>query len=244
VPHLNVGLVGLGAIGQQVAQAISSGAAGNASLAAVLVKHNQRRETTAPVFNDLAAFLATRPTVVVEAAGPVALSSYAEPILSTGAVLITASAAAFVDPKLRTRLAAVCRRHATRVYLPAGALGGLDALAAAAVGGLDQVTLRIIEPGESDSLIFGGEALDGARQFPSRLNVAMAASLAAASPINVELRQQSADPSRLIELSASGGFGDMRVQINLRPQAGRISHIVALSLLSALRRLTQPIRVG
>ena len=238
-----VGLIGFGAIGHQVAQGIASGAAGDTRLVGILVRKAQERMSTVPVFTDLAAFLATRPQVVLEAAGPVALAGYAEPILSSGAVLIAASAGALLDPALRTRLETVCRQHRSRLYVPAGALGGLDALAAAAVGGLDEVTLRIVEPGDAEQVIFCGDALDGAQRFPARLNVAVAASLAAAGGVQVELSQQRVD-QRAIELTARGAFGDMRIQLNLRPAPNRVSHIVALSLLSTLKRLQQPLVVG
>lgn len=105
------------------------------------------RTVCAPVFTELAAFLATSPEVVLEAAGPAALADYAEPIVASGASLIAASGSALGDLALRARLEAACMRYGARIYLPAGAVGGLDALAAAAVGGLEDVRLRIVEPG-------------------------------------------------------------------------------------------------
>ena len=135
-------------------------------------------------------------------------------------------------------------RHGTRIYLPAGAVGGLDALAAAAAGGLEDVSLRIVEPGDDERLIFRGDALEGVRQFPSRLNSAAAVTFVANRDVRVELSQQPAERGREIELTARGAFGDLLVRMHPTPRPDRLSHIVALSLLASLRRLHQPIVVG
>jgi len=66
---LPVGLIGFGSIGQQVAQGIASGAAGDATLIGILVREPRPREAAAPIFTDFTAFLATTPRVVLEAAG-------------------------------------------------------------------------------------------------------------------------------------------------------------------------------
>lgn len=198
----------------------------------------------APVFTELDAFLATGPEVVLEAAGPVAFAAYAERIVTGGASLIAAGGSALADPTLRARLEAACVRHGTRIYLPAGAVGGLDALAAAAAGGLEDVSLRIVEPGDDERLIFRGDALEAVRQFPSRLNTAAAVTFVASRDVRVELSQQPAERGREIELTARGAFGDLLVRMHPTPHADRLCHIVALSLLASLRRLHQPIVVG
>jgi aspartate dehydrogenase len=241
---VRVGLIGLGAIGQQIARGIATGAGGDAELVGVLVANHTPRQVQAPVFTELAHLLATGPQVVMEAAGPLALAAYAEAIVTGGASLIAASGSALVDVTLRARLEAACARHGTRIYLPAGAVGGLDALAAAAVGGLEDVRLRIVEPGDAAQVIFRGDAQQGIRQFPSRLNSAAAITFVAGRDVQLELSQQPAAHGREIELTARGAFGDVLVRMRPTPTADRLSHIVALSLLACLRRLQQPIVVG
>jgi aspartate dehydrogenase len=241
---VRVGLIGLGAIGKQVARGIEAGIAGDVELVGALVRQVRVREVSAPVFTQFAAFLAAAPEVVIEAAGPVALAAYAEQIVTSGRSLIAASGSALADLTLRARLEAACLRHGTRIYLPAGAVGGLDALAAGAVGGLDDVSLRIVEPGDDDRLIFCGDALEAVRQFPSRLNCAAAVTDVARRNVRLELAQRPASQGREIELTARGAFGDLVVRLHPARHSDRLDHIVALSLLAALRRLQQPILVG
>jgi aspartate dehydrogenase len=221
-----LGLIGFGAIGRQVVGGLSPD---DGDLVAILVQ--RVREAPAPVFTDIDEFLETRPDIVVEAAGLAAFTAYAESILATGATLISVSASALVDMEFRQRLE---NGTGGRVYFPAGALGGFDALGSAAVGGLDAISVRISEPGDAHTL-YQGDALEGVRRFPNRLNVAAVTAFVANYPVHVELTQTKAE--RELELSASGAFGQFSFSIKPRLQP----HIVALSVLAALRSLRAPI---
>ena len=270
---LRVGLIGLGAIGRQVAEGVALGRAGEVELCAILTRRPRVAGTvsasppgepprgttapragevfraplpsTAPILTDFAAFLSFRPSIVVEAASAAALTTFAEPILQSGASLIVASSSALVDPALRSRLVAACHNKHARVYVPAGALGGLDALAAAAVAGLDAATLRVVEPGNGSAShsVYRGSAVEAATAFPDRLNIAATAALAAGADVTVSL-EQSVAAVRSIELSASGPFGELFTRLVLEMRAEQLSHIVALSLLAALARLQQPFWIG
>ena len=154
-------------------------------------------------------------------------------------LLISVSAAALLDRPFRARLEALCRRHRPRVYLPTGALGGLDALGAATAGGLTHVAVRVVQPGEP-AVLFSGEARAGVAQFPDRLNVAALTALVAKQPVELELAQ--APDRRELGLSARGAFGEFTFALTPTLQPDRLSHIVALSVLASLRSLRQPIR--
>jgi aspartate dehydrogenase len=199
----------------------------------------------APMVTDFAAFLARQPEVVVEAASADAVLAYAEPILQSGASLIVASSSALVDAAVRSRLEAACRQAGARVYVPAGALAGLDALTAAATAGVDAVALRVIEPGASARQVLHGSALEAAAALPDRLNVAATAALALKPGTDVTVRlEQAVGDVRSIELSARGAFGEFSARLQPRVRADQLSHIVALSLVAALRRLQQPLWIG
>src|SRR5690348_5895695 len=114
-PSLRVGLIGFGTIGQQVAEGIACGRAGEVDLVAILTRRPRDAATrNARMLTDLAPFLATWPQMVVEAASAVAVAAYAEPILECGSSLILASTAALADEALRTRLEGVCARSGAR----------------------------------------------------------------------------------------------------------------------------------
>lgn len=269
---LQVGLIGLGAIGRQVAQGIATGRAGEVELCAILTRRPRgaapavRRPgeppparlewrtgeasgtpqpSVAPVLTDFAGFLSFKPAVVVEAASAEAVATYAERILQAGASLIVASSSALVDTSLRSRLAAECRGNGPRVYVPAGALVGLDGLAAAALAGVAAASLRVVEPGGGSwrEQVFHGTALEAATAFPDRLNIAATAALATDADVTVSL-EQSVSEARTIELSARGPFGELFTRLRPETRTDQLSHIVALSLLATLRRLQEPLWFG
>ncbi len=84
---LRVGLIGFGAVGRRLGEAIVAGEAGSAQLCAVLVRRPERispevRERVGCLItNDAADFLATQFDLVVEVAGHEALKAYAEDAL-------------------------------------------------------------------------------------------------------------------------------------------------------------------
>jgi aspartate dehydrogenase len=249
VSGMRVGLIGFGAIGQQVAAGIASGLAGDVDLVAILTR-NARSPARIEMLTSFTEFLATRPSFVLEAASAAAVSAYAESIVSSGASLILASSSALVDTAFRRRLEAACRSSGARIYVPAGALAGLDALGAAAAGGLEEVTLQVTEPrygSESRRVVFQGSALEGARLFPTRLNIAATAALTMDRDLEVELVEdvEAGDHHpRSIELRARGAFGEFSARMEPAPKRDQLSHIVALSLLATLRRIQQPIQIG
>ena len=214
---MRVGLIGLGSIGRLVARGVESGLAGEAELVGVLEGR------------DVHTLLAREPEVVIEAASPGAVLAYAEPVLERGLALVVASGSALVDASFRRRVEEVCARRGGRVYVPSGALAGLDALYAA-----DRVSLRVVEPGDQ-RVLFSGSAREAIERFPGRLNVAAAALLATGADVQVEFCQGS---SRAIQITASGAFGRIDVQVQPTPL------MVALSLLATVRRMQQPIVYG
>jgi len=234
---LHVGVIGFGAIGQQVVQGIAEGRAGDAEACAALVRQPHARA----LFTDFYAFLGTWPDVVLEAASPAAVAAYAEPVLSAGATLLIVSTSALLDEQLRARLERACRRSGARLIAVAGALAGVDALASAAVGGLEAISLRVAEPGDAARAVFRGSAFDAARHFPDRLNVAATTIPATAADVGVTLDRGQ---DRAVELSACGRFGDFTACLQPQPRSDQLSHIVALSLLAAVRRLQEPPQVG
>jgi aspartate dehydrogenase len=89
---------------------------------------------------------ALEPDLVVEAAGRAAISQWAPAALAASPAMITASTSAFSDDGLLAWLADLAERNGSRIEVPSGAIGGIDALASAAVLGLDEVIHQIVKP--------------------------------------------------------------------------------------------------
>jgi aspartate dehydrogenase len=170
------------------------------------------------------------------------------------------SVGALADPETEqaiTQAACSGRSHAIVV---SGAMGALDAIASAAVGGLNRVTHTTRKPpaalldAQQATLLkeprelFRGSAREGALRFPESINVAAAVSLA-----GIGLDRTTvcviADPGvdrNVHEVVAQGAFGELRFEIrNIpsddNPKTGRL---VAMSIVHALKRRQAQLVVG
>ena len=95
--------------------------------------------------------------------------------------------------------------------------------------------------------VFDGSAREGARGFPTNVNVAAALSLAGIGPDRTRL-EIWADPgvtrnTHTITVDADTARFTMTIE-NIPSENPKTGKIVALSVLAALRKLSAPLRVG
>ncbi len=259
---LRVGLIGFGSIGQAVAQLTSRHAPGAIAIVGVLVRDPSRsRPAGGPkIVGALDALLAKRPEVVVEAAGHDGLRAHGPAVLRAGCDLIMVSVGAFALPGLLEEVVAAAREGGAQAKVASGAIGGLDALAAASLGGLTRVTHTTRKPprtllGAEEAArlteareIFRGAAREAALRFPESINVAAAVSLAGIGLDRTEVRVL-ADPAvsrNHHEIVAEGGFGSLRFAIeNIpAPDNPRTGQLVAMSIVRALLLRRAPLTIG
>ena len=99
-----------------------------------------------PFIGDPDRLAALRPDLVVEAAGRRAIDQWAPAALQHARAMIIASTSAFVDDALLPRLQAIAEQYGSRILIPSGAIGAIDAIASAAVLGLDEAVHQIVNP--------------------------------------------------------------------------------------------------
>lgn len=140
-------------------------------------------------------FLAARPDVVAECASHVAVRDHGPAILASGCDLIAVSIGALADDELRARLDAAAKAGHARLVLAPGAVGGIDALAAARLSGLESVVytgrkspkawrgspaehLLALDSLTEPATFFEGSAREAAQDYPFNANVAATLALA------------------------------------------------------------------
>jgi aspartate dehydrogenase len=183
--------------------------------------------------------------VVIEAAGHQALAQFGATALKQGSDLIIASIGALADEALWHSLQEAATR--SRLILPAGAVAGIDALAAAKRGGLTSVSYSSRKPPASlgdklpedrETILFHGNAREAAIKFPKNANVAATIALAGIGFEQTEVRI-IADPTvtqNVHLLEAEGAFGSFSMQIAGKPLPGnpKSSSLTAMSLLRCI----------
>jgi aspartate dehydrogenase len=180
--------------------------------------------------------------------------------LRSGRDLIIVSVGALAGPGVYDEIVAAARAGNAQARIVSGAIGGLDALAAAALAGLTRVTHTTRKPArtllavdEAASLtgpreVFRGTAREAALRFPESVNVAAAVSFAGLGLDRTEVRVV-ADPAltrNQHHVEAEGAFGALRVEIDNVPTPSnpRTARLAALSVIQALRKIRSPLVVG
>ena len=248
-------LIGFGAIGRSVYQRLQ----GHARLRvdAVVVSPRSLADTQAAVApgTRVCTSVPEDATLVLECAGHGALLAHVLPALEQGVECAVLSVGALSEPGLPEQLADAARRGGAQLHLLPGAIGGVDAIAAARLAGLDAVTYTGRKPPagwrgtpaqalvDLDSLqapfvIFEGSARDAARTYPKNANVAATLSLAGLGLDATRVRL-IADPGvreNIHEIDVRGAFGEMQLTMRGKPLADN-PKTSALTVLSALRFL-------
>jgi len=272
---LGVGLIGCGAIGTVLACAIDDGQAGNARLVMIY-------DLTAKKCKILCEKLVCKPKIaksfeelvtcedvglIIEAASQEAVRTYASRALRAGKDLMIMSVGALVDSELVREVRRYAIEGGKRVYIPSGAIAGLDGVKAAVIGKVDSVTLRTRKPPEglkdapyvkekkmrlqkleNPTLIYEGPASKACKLFPANVNVAASLALAGIGVERTKV-QIIADPfirRNIHEIKVKGEFGELKINIRNIPMTDnpKTSQLAALSAIATLKKISEPLTVG
>ena len=256
-------LVGFGAIGQELARVLHADA--NLRITQIVTRAQSMERVRgiaaqlaphARVLEAIDTSPGHRPDLVAECAGHAAIASHIVPALAAGIPCVVASVGALAGPGLLEQLEDAATRGRTRVQLISGAIGALDALDAARIGGLDCVLYTGRKPPHSwagtpaesmcdlahldaPCIVFQGNAREAAIAFPKNANVAATVALAGLGLDRTDV-QLIADPGverNVHRLEAWGAFGRLELEMdNLAlPGNPKTSALTVYSLARAVR---------
>lgn len=263
---MTAGLIGCGGIAQDVVAAFRSAdtAAGTAAngcrIVAALARPGRADKARAvligiDIVETLGDLLARRPKIVAEVAGQQAVDEYGEAVLRNGVDLLVISIGALADPALFERLKSAARAGDARLLLPAGAIGGIDAIAAMRIAGLQAVRYRSVKPPAAwrgspaeqvvdlakltrRTVLYQGTAGEAALRYPQNANVAATLALAGLGfdATQVELVADPAATGNIHEIEAEGAAGRFAIRLEGKPSRHnpKTSALAALSVARAL----------
>ncbi|DAC72154.1 MAG TPA: aspartate dehydrogenase [Thermoplasmata archaeon] len=192
---------------------------------------------------------------VFEAASQQAVTEYAIEVLEAGKDLIIMSIGSLFNDTLRKKLETLARKNHCKIYLPSGAVCGIDGVLAASIEKLDSVTLVTTKPPaslgtsvEKRTMIFKGTARDAVKQFPRNINVAACLSLAGVGfdETKVEIVADPVETRISHKILAHGRFGRLRAEVENMPNPNnpQSSYMASLSAIATLRRVLDPIQIA
>lgn len=260
-----VGLLGFGKLNKIITKAFVDGFLNEYRLLGVYSRDEQKtrqglnklwtsEEPLPKVFTDYEALITDKPDYIVEAASIPLFKKVAPLALKNGCSLIPLSIGALADENFRQKVEELARKHWVKVHLPSGAIGGLDVLHTVSLMDAGANITFTTKKGPdslkdssvySDALqeiqkeVFAGSAKEAIKAFPTKVNVAIAASLAAGGPESTQVSINSlpdyiGDDHR-IELESE----EVKAVIDIY---SKTSDIAAWSVIHTLRNLANPIQ--
>ena len=262
-----VAIAGLGAIGCEVAKALDTGIDGLELAAVSAANIDKHRAWLDKLGKTPAALpiaeLADVADIVIECAPSKLVRDIVAPVVSRGKIAVVLSVGALLQNEDLVELA---RKHGGQIVVPTGALIGLDAMTAAAVGTIHSVQMITRKPPnglagapylvenkidiehiKEPLKVFDGTAREAAKGFPANLNVAVALSLAGIGADRTKV-QIWADPTvtrntHRIEVDSDSARFTMGIE-NIPSENPKTGKITALSVIACLRKLRAPLRIG
>ena len=262
-----IGIAGCGTIGRRVASELDAGSIPGATLVALNSRNIHRAKEFASTLSNPVPVLALHEMaqavdLVVEAAPGAAMNDIATATLSAGKDLMALSGGALLE---RDDLFDMAARNGAKVYVPSGAIAGLDGVASACAGEIDSITMITRKPPgglkgapgvegmdldavTEPTVVYEGPVQEACRLFPANVNVSAALSMAGIGPNKTAIRIY-ADPTvtrNTHEIQVEGEFGKLTIKIENvpSPENPRTGKLSALSALVTLRRITSHIQIG
>ena len=263
----SIGIIGCGAIGRALVGAVQSGKL-SVRIAGVTSRTEKSARDFLSSFKDPPAYLSMQELIaaadlVIEAAGGPVVPALAKEVFAAGKDLMVISVGALLDhPDIMEQ----SRRTGCRLFVPSGAIAGLDGIKSASVGQIKHVihTTRkppaglegapyLVEGGISliglkqEKEVFSGSAREACRGFPANVNVTAAVSLAGigADQTRVRIVAVPGLPRNCHDIDVEGEFGLLHVHIeNVPSENPKTGKLTALSIIRAVQDVVDPVRIG
>lgn len=270
---MRIGIVGGGEIARLFLEHLATGELGDAEVVAIVGRSDASRGKAlaerhhVPFVIGLEPLKACRPDVVIEAASHDVVRDYGLPLLESGVSFIVLSGGALCDDALRAAMEGAARRSGAMLYVPSGGIGGLDALKAACVAGVDEVSIAVTKPPAAwkgiayvealgvdldrlngPTILFEGSAREGVPHFPANVNIAAVLSMAGIGFDRTRLKVV-ADPAlthntHYITIRGASGRIDVKFESVPFPNNPKTAMLAAYSSLAAFRQFNSRVRYG
>lgn len=261
---MRIGILGCGNIGKFLLKTINKDMKlNNGKIVSIYSRNKEKTEEIAAKydaksFEDIESFLDSKLDLIVEAATIELVEEVALRIIHKKIDLIVSSIGVFSDESFLTKVKEACFKNDVNIYIPSGAIGGLDILkSSSSLGGLETVQVVTRKPPKaltsSETImtkqkVFSGSASEAIKLFPRNMNIAIAVSLAGIGPYRTQVKI-IADPSiekNKHSIYAKGSFGEFNLNVvnEAMPCNPKTSYLAALSVFSSIKHQHSRLKVG
>jgi len=269
---LKIGIVGCGAIGSSLAKAVKKDFCSRAEISALFDLESKRAQALSRslcgargiVAKDLAHLIA-KSDLVIEAASAKSSWEIAQRVLMKRRDIMIMSVGGIAAHG--KKLSALAEKCNARVYIPSGAIAGIDALKSASAGKVKSVTLTTTKNPKAfegveyvrkmgvnlskikeDIILFSGSAEQAVRCFPQNINVAGILSIAgigqAKTKVRIVASPKTTKNIHEVRIDSEAATIVTRAENVLHPENPKTSFLAVLSAIATLRQILEPIKVG
>jgi len=203
--------------------------------------------------------------LVIEAASAAASSQIAKSALSAGRSCLVMSVGGILDN--HKELFALAREKRCDIFLPSGAIGGIDAVKSLANSKINKITITSYKPPRAfigvayllkrninlekikeDTILFEGDVASSVRLFPQNINVAATLSLASHTKdrltVKIIASPMAKNNIHLIEVDSEAGRLTVKTENVPSPENPKTSFLAALSAYTTLKEILDFIKIG
>lgn len=268
---LKIGIVGCGAIGSTLARAISFDFINKVKLTGLYDIDKDKSYRLAEELNDQKLVssnldnLIKTSKLVIEATSQKDAFSIAKKSISASRDILIMSVGGIIHNY--QELEKLAKKKKARIFIPSGAICGIDGLKAAAQSKINKVILTTRKPPRAflnvpyivkkrinldtikkDTVIFEGDAISAIKAFPQNINVAATLSIAGIGHSNTIVRIIASPKIRRnihqIEVESDSGRISVITENVVHPHNPKTSYLAVLSALAVIRGILGNIRVG
>ncbi|MEW6007705.1 MAG: aspartate dehydrogenase [bacterium] len=264
---IKLGLIGCGAIGSCIAKAILN--IPSLCLVCLCDQNKERAKKTASLFPKKPEIVdipevVKKADLIIEASSIKVVKEILPLVISEKKDLMVMSVGGLLgEEKLLKR----AEDKGIKIYVPSGAIAGIDGLKGALLGNIEKVTLKTRKPPKGllgapyieekgidllnikdKTRIFKGTAFDAIKGFPANVNVSATLSLAGIGEDKTEV-EIIADPKsnkNIHEILIIGDFGRINIRCENLPSKDnpKTSYLASLSAIATLKSIVASLKIG
>jgi len=272
VRKLKVGIVGCGAIGSSLAEAVACNFSKQAKLTALYdINIPKAKKLSKMIFRnkdfsvvDLK-HLIDRSDLVIECASSKSSWNIAKSALGEARDIMIMSVGGVAGHFNELRKLAE-KRHC-KVYIPSGAIAGIDALKALGIGKIKKVILTTrknpisfkqvkyiqalgvrLDKIKKDRVLFYGKAKEAVRYFPQNINVSSVLSMAGIGQDKTQVKIIASPKLKTniheIQIQSDAARLFIHTENIAHPDNPKTSYLAVLSAVATIKQILEPIKIG
>lgn len=263
-----VGIVGCGAIGGEVARFIDRCLQLKAQVTALADKDRKQAEnlaarlSSAPRILDIDSLI-KKVDLVIEAAAVNAAVYILDKVIEEGKDLVILSVGALVKD---LSVLARAEEKGIKIYIPSGAICGVDGLGALSLGKIKKITLVTSKPPaglagadylrserinldklKGEQIVFKGDVAQAIKHFPKNINVAATLLLVSSgAPVEVCIKANSKIRRNVHRIEIDAQAARVRVEVENIPSSvnPKTSALAILSTQYLLKKIFSSVKIG